>query len=196
MKIPLIVNAGDSVGWSEVAFSDPVLGQITASGGWSLTFSFRGTQGAGGLDLVGTAAGSGWSFALTPAQSAALNSGSAVAVWSWQAYATKAAARLTVGTGVLRARPNLAGLAATAAFDGRSQAEQDLAAVRAELQSRVSGGLTVEYSIGARSLKKEPVAALLELEGRCLRIIRRERKAQAAANGLGNPGRFAVRFRG
>ena len=195
MKIPLIVNAGDSVGWSEVAFSDPVLGQIAASGGWSLTFSVRGTQGSGGLDLVGTAAGSGWSFSLTPAQSAGLNAGSAVVVWSWQAYATKAGARVTAGTGVLRVRPNLAGLAATAAFDGRSQAEQDLEAVRAELKSRVSGGLTVEYAIGGRSLKKEPVASLLALEQRCLRIIRRERQAQAAANGLGNPRRFGVRFR-
>ena len=195
MKIPVVVNAGDSVNWSEVAFSDPVLGLITGSGGWSLTFSFRGTQGAGGLDLAGTAAGSGWSFGLTPAQSSALNTGSAVVVWSWQAYATKGGARITAGTGVLRVRPNLAGLSASAAFDGRSQAEQDLEAVRAELKARVSGGLTVEYSIGARSLKKEPVESLLLLEQRCLRIVRRERQAQAAANGLGNPRRFGVRFR-
>ena len=65
----------------------------------------------------------------------------------------------------------------------------------AELTARVSGGLTLEYTIGSRSLKKEPTASLMALEQRCLRIIARERNAQAAANGLGNPKRLGVRFK-
>lgn len=92
--------------------------------------------------------------------------------------------------------PNLAALASSAAFDGRSQAETDLAAVRAEITARISGGATLEYTIGSRSLKKEPMTALVEIEQRCLRIVARERRAAGAANGLGNPGRISVRFTG
>ena len=181
--------------WTESALSDPVQGALTAASGWSLTYSFRGQQGAGGIDVAATAAGTGWTMALTSAQTAALNIGTSVATWPWQAWCQSGSKRISVGNGVLRVQPNLAGLAAGTVFDGRSQAEKDLDAIRAELTARVSGGLTLEYTIGSRSLKKEPTASLMALEQRCLRIIARERNAQAAANGLGNPKRFAVRFK-
>ena len=195
MQIPALIIAGDSVSWNETALSDPVQGALTGAGGWSLTYSFRGQQGAGGIDVAATAAGTGWTMALTSAQTAALNAGTAVATWAWLAWCSSGAKRISVGTGVLRVQPNLAGVAAGSVFDGRSQAEKDLEAIRAELSARVTGGLTVEYTIGARSLKKEPVTALMAMEQRCLRIVARERRAQATANGLGNPKRFAVRFK-
>ena len=52
----------------------------------------------------------------------------------------------------------------------------------------------IEYTIGNRSLKKEPMAALLELQSRYQLIVSRERRAQQIANGLGNPQRLGVRF--
>lgn len=194
MKIPTLITAGDSAGWVESAFSDPSGTLLTSSGGWVLSVSFRGPQTSGGLDVAGTAQGTGWALALTSAQTAALNTGAAPLVWTWQAYATKAGNRVTAGFGTLKVQPNLAALAVATTFDGRSQAEQDLAAVRAEISARLGNGATVEYTIGTRSLKKEPMAALVQIEQRCLRIVAREKRAQAAANGLGNSKRLAVRF--
>jgi hypothetical protein len=167
---------------------------LTSLAGWVLSFSFRGPQISGGLDITGTPQGTGWALALTSAQTAALNTGATPLVWTWQAYATLAGARVTAGFGTINVRPNLAGLAVGTSFDGRSQAEQDLAAVRAEISARLNNGATLEYTIGNRSLKKEPMAELVILEQRCLRIVAREKRAQAAANGLGNPKRVAVRF--
>ena len=57
MQIPALIIAGDSVSWTESALSDPVQGALTAASGWSLTYSFRGQQGAGGIDVAATAAG-------------------------------------------------------------------------------------------------------------------------------------------
>lgn len=194
MKIPTLITAGDSAGWTDNAFADPSGTLITSSGGWALAYSFRGPQASGGLDLAGTAQGTGWALALTPAQTAALNTGTAALVWSWHAYATKAGSRITAGYGTLKVQPNLAALAVATTYDGRSQAEKDLEAIRAEMSARISGGATLEYTIGSRSLKKEPLAALVQMEQRCLRIIAREKRAQAGANGLGNPKRLSVRF--
>lgn len=194
MRIPSLITAGDSASWIDVAFADPA-GSPVDSGSYSLAYSFRGPQATGGIDVTGTARGTGWALALTAAQSAAFNTGATPLTWYWQAVATKSGARITAGTGTLLVKPNLVALAANASFDGRSQAEQDLAAVRAEMSARITGGATVEYTIGNRSLKKEPMKELIAMEQRCLRIVARERKAAAAANGLGSSSRLGVRFR-
>lgn len=194
MKIPTLITAGDSAGWVDSAFADSAGNAITSSGGWALSYSLRGPQASGGIDVAGSAQGTGWSVALTAAQTAALNTGTASLVWSWQAVATKGPARVTAGIGTLKVLPNLAALSAATLYDGRSLAEQQLDAIRAEISARINGGATLEYTIGSRSLKKEPMAALVLLEQRCLRIIAREKRAQSAANGLGNPKRLAVRF--
>lgn len=191
MQIPAVIFAGDTPTWTDPSYVD-AQGNSISSQTYGLTYSLRGPST--GLDLAGTSSGSGWKFAFTTAQTAALNAGSADAIWYWQAVATKSGYRATAGSGTLRVRPNVNGLAAGATFDGRSQAEIDLAAVRAEMSARISGGATVEYTIGTRSLKKEPMAALIEMEQRLLRMIRRQKAQTAAANGLGNPGRIGVRF--
>ena len=193
MKIPQQIIAGDSLTWLESPFADPLGNSIDCTA-YTLTFSFRGPSN-GGLDVVATAAAPGWSLALTPAQTAAFNIGPAAALVSWQASAAKTGVRINAGTGTLRVLPNLAAMQTKAAFDGRSQAETTLAAIEAELAARATGGATVEYTIGSRSLKKEPMAALVELASRYRRIVAREKTAAAIANGLGNPGRLAVRFK-
>ena len=195
MRIPSLITAGDTPAWTDVAFADSQ-GSPIDSGAWSLTYSFRGPIPAGNVDVSGVAKGTGWSMALTSAQTAAMNTLATQQTWYWQAVATKTGGRVTAGSGTLLVKPNVAGLATNAIFDGRSQAELDLAAVRAEISARVSGGATLEYTIGTRSLKKEPMAALVQIEQRCLRIVARERAAASAANGLGRPGRIGVRFAG
>lgn len=194
MQIPSQILAGETASWREVSLRDS-LGQSVDSGAYALTFSFRGPVVAGNLDLAGAAFGSGWQFALTAAQSSAFNAGATPVLWYWQAKATKAGSLVMAGSGTLTVLPNLSNLPTNQVFDGSTQAEKDLAAVQAEIRARTSGGLTVEYTIGSRSLKKEPVEALLALEQRCKRIVARERAAERIKNGLGNPGRVGVRFK-
>jgi hypothetical protein len=195
MRIPARITAGDTAVWTDTSVIRAGDGQpITASAGWSLAYSFRGpTQG---LDITGTASGAGWSFALSAAQSAALNAGPAPVAWYWQARATNSGTQqsVTLGSGQLQVLPNLSGLNASRTFDGRSQAEITLSAIEAEITARLTKGASVEYTIGNRSLKKEPLTALLELRTRYQIIVRNERSAQALANGLGNPTRVGVRF--
>lgn len=193
MNIPSVITAGDSVAWTDVSSYDTA-GQPVDGRTYGLTYSFRGPLAGGNLDLAGTPFGTGWSLALTSGQTAAFNTGSTQLVWYWQAFAAKSGARVTVGKGQLVVQPNLAALSTGAVFDGRTDSEQDLAAVRAEMKARLSNGTTIEYTIGNRSLKKEPMAALIQMEQRLARLVARERKAAAAANGLGLSGRLGVRF--
>lgn len=194
MRIPSTLTAGDSTTWTDYPFNDTA-GNAIDSGLWSLAYAFRGPVAGAGIDVVGTPQGSGWSFAITVAQSAAFNTGGTPNTWYWQGAATKTGSRVTAGDGMLYVKPNLAGITAgSAIFDGSSKAEQTLTAIDAEISARINGGATLEYTIGNRSLKKEPMTALLELRSRYQLIVSRQRRGQQIANGLGNPSRVGVRF--
>jgi hypothetical protein len=193
MNIPSLIIAGDTASWIDNAFADSANAPVDSTA-YTLTYSFRGSIPAGNVDVTAVVSGNGWKTSLTSAQTAAMNTGNGSVTVYWHAVATKSGARVTAGNGTLFLKPNIAALQTNVAFDGRSQAEIDLAAVRTEMTARISGGATLEYSIGNRSLKKEPMAALMEMEQRCLRIVAREKRASSAANGLGNPGRTSVRF--
>lgn len=190
MNIPPNFVAGDSVTWNDTNFTTSD-GRSVTSSIYGLSYSLRGA--VTGVDLGAVANGAGWKTSVTTAQSAALNTGSSNVVWYWQAYASKASERILAGEGSIVVKPNLSAL--TGVFDGRSQAEKDLDAVKAEISSRISGGATLEYTIGNRQLKKEPIAALLVLQDRLWMQVKRQRAAQRIANGLGNPGKVFVRFR-
>jgi len=192
MRAPASLTAGDSASWLDLPFGDP-LGASVDSSSYALAYSFRGPIASAQVDLTGTASGTGWQFTLTTVQTAAFNTGAAPAKWFWSAYASKTGVRLTAGQGTLLVKPNLAGITG-AVYDGSSPNEQILKAIDTEIAARISGGATVEYTIGTRSLKKEPMAALLELQTRYRTKVARERRAQAIANGLGNPSRLGVRF--
>lgn len=190
MNIPPTIAAGDSVSWTDTNFrtSD---GRGVTAGAYALSYSFRGA--GAGVDLAAVAAGAGWKTSMSTAQSAALNTSAANVIWYWQAYAMAAGERILAGEGSVTIKPNFSAL--TGVFDGRSQAEKDYDAVKAEISNRVSGGATLEYSIGNRNLKKEPIAALLVLQDRLRMEVNRQKAAQRIANGLGNPGKVFVRFR-
>lgn len=191
MNIPNVITAGDTPSWVDTPFTDGV-GASVDSSAYALTYNFRGADASAKLDLAGTASGTGWQFTLATAASAAFNTGSVNARWYWVAIATKAGVRLTAGEGVLTVKPNLA---TVNTFDGRSTAEQVLATVEAAILARTNGDMVTEYTIGSRSLKKEPMTALLQLRSQYRLIVSRERKAQAIKNGLGNPTRLGIRFR-
>lgn len=194
MRIPSKITAGDAPSWTDVPLTladGTNIGPATHT----LAYSFRGPVQTANIDISSTVSGGGWLASLSAIQTAAFNTGNVPSVWYWQAYATEIATskRTTVGDGQLTVKPNLAGLT-TSVFDGRTQNERDLAAVKAAISARVSGGMVLDYTIGSRNLKKEPVTALLALESRLKILVAREKNAQALANGLGNPGKSFVRF--
>ncbi len=190
MNIPPTLAAGDSSHWSDPSFRTGD-GRSITSADYTLSYSLRGALA--GVDLAAAANGGGWVTSITTAQSAALNTAASNAIWYWQAYATKAGERVLAGEGTLNVKPNFAAL--TGVFDGRTQEEKDLDAVKAEISNRVTGGATLEYSIGSRNLKKEPIAALVALQDRLGMVVNRQKAAQRIANGQGNPGKVLVRFR-
>ena len=184
MNIFAQLTSGDSATWTDDTFTDSQ-GAVYDSGAYSLRYEIRGPVA---LTLNATTLGKGWQTTITSAQSTTLTPGK----YFWTAFASKTGARVTVGTGTLTILADLTGVSGV--YDGSSQAEKDLAAIRAEISARASGGMTLEYSIGSRSLKKEPIASLLALESKLVRQVFAERQAERQANGLGNPRRISVRF--
>ncbi len=183
MNIPGLIYAGDTVQWSDPATP------LYNSASWTRTVSLRHATDADALNIVGVAAaGGGWDFTITATQSAALGTGTVY----WQDYMSSGSIRNTVGTGVITVKPNL--VAATGAFDGRSQAQIDLDALRAEMRARVTGGSVQEYSIGNRSLKKMPMADLIALETKLKADVAREARADRLAKGMNSGRAVYVRF--
>jgi hypothetical protein len=192
MKIPGFIIAGDTVQWQDNAFTD-TLGNLVTSSVYTLTYSFRGPIANAAVDLAGAASGTGWQFTLSAAQTGAFNTGAATARWYWQAAATAGSTRITAGGGQLVVRPNLVAISGQT-FDGRSQAEQDLAAVEAAIRARMAGTAVQEYTVGIRNVKYMSITDLHAERSRLQIVVRNERRAQAIANGLGAPDRVAIRF--
>ena len=186
MRIPGQITAGDSVKWTD----DNVLdanGAALSPSDWTLNYAIRG---AASLDLVATSTGGGYQSAMSTAQSATLVP---AGTFYWTAFVTNGAGdRVTVGRGTLAVLADIT--AAPAGYDGRSQDEKDLVAVRAAITARINGGAVSEYSIAGRTLKNEPLSALRDMESRILAKISRARQAELIANGQGNPRQIFVRF--
>lgn len=185
MRIPQSIVSGDSTSWLDDGSSDN-LGNPIAPGDWSLSYALRGP---GSLNLNATVEGSQWKTSITTTQSAALDPG----VYYWQAFATKASERVTLGSGQLTIEKNVFG--ESDPFDGRSQAKKDLDAVQSAMRAIIAGGAIEEYTIGNRSLRKMAMGDLIMLESRLKAEVVREKKAEMIKNGLGNPSNLFVRFK-
>lgn len=184
MNFPSEFFAGDTLTWRDKATRDS-LGNPIQSSEWTLTYALRG---AINLTLTASADSTGWITTATSTQTATLTAGT----YYWQAYVTKSAQRITLGSGQCTVKPNLSTQAI--GYDGRSQNQIDLDAVTAEISARVSGGSAVEYTIGNRSLKKEPMANLIQMQNRLKYLVMKEQRAANIANGLGDPRAVFVRF--
>lgn len=183
MNIPALIYAGDTVQWSELA--TPLYSSPT----WTRTVSLRHATDADALNVVGVPDGvGGWDFTITATQSAALGAGTVY----WQDYATNGATRNTLGNGTIGVKANLA--AATGTFDGRTQAQIDLDAVRAAMRAIVTGGATQQYSIGNRSLTKMSMPDLIALETKLKADVAREARADRLAKGMNSGRAVYVRF--
>ena len=189
MNIPAQIRAGDTVKWRDDAAAD-TLGNAVTSGTWTLTYYLRTNTASEGATVVGTAYGQGWELTIAAATSAGFDAGQ----WFWQAIATAGSDKLTLGSGQLEVLAALNYTGTPGAFDGRSQAEKDLAAVQSAIRAIIAGGAVAEYTIGSRRLKKMEMADLITLESKLKSEVKREQAAALQAQGLGNPHNLFVRF--
>lgn len=180
MKIPGTINQGDTVTWIDGPATDS-LGNAITSPGYTLTWYFAGPTT---LSVVSTAANGGWQTTLTSAQTTAFVVDPDAAYY-WQALASNGTSKFTLGTGTFTVIPTIAGQ--QAGFDGRTQDEKDLAAVKAALQARYTGGAVAEYTIGTRRLRYESMESLQNMYQILLVRVLKAQRAQMMANGLGDP---------
>lgn len=184
-KIPSIIYAGDSLSWVESPTDD------RGSDLWSSVLWLRFNAANEAVTISGAPVTEGWRFAM----SAQVTSGMDPGTWYWQRRITRDLESVTVGTGTVSVERSLAYTGSATAFDGRSQARQDLEAVQAAIREIVRGGAVAEYTIGTRRLKKMTMAELVMLEDRLKRDVMREERAEKIANGLGDPRKLSIRFR-
>jgi hypothetical protein len=188
VTVPAALTVGATIQWIEPPATDPS-GDPATSASWTLQIDFR-TNTAEGATVTGSArSDGGWDVALSAATTSSWTPG----VWYWQARITSGSEVVIVGTGTTTVQASLAFTGEPVAFDGRTQAEQDLEAVQAAIRSIISKGAK-SYSIGSRSYTSQDLGPLMQREAQLKAIVARERAAEKAAQGLGDPGTMFVRF--
>lgn len=189
MTIPAAIRAGDTVAWTLAATSD-ALGNSISSPTWDVTYYLRmNTAGEGVTVTSSDDSSGGWTFTIAAGATAGMDAGT----WYWQAVATDGSSTITIGSGSLTVQPSLAYSGTAAAFDGRSQAEQDLEAVQATIRGIIASK-SKYYQIGGRQYTSLDLPALMQREAQLKAIVAREKAAESVAAGLGDPRRVFVRF--
>lgn len=189
MTVPATIRAGNTSTWI-VPPSVDLSGAVASSSTWTLTTFLRNTAAGMGATVVGTArSDGGWDNTISATTSASFAAGT----WAWESRITSGSVVITLGSGTTTVLPSLSYQGTPAAFDGRSQAEQDLAEVQAAIRSLVSKG-SKAYTIGSRSFTSLDLPALIQRESQLKAIVNRERAAEKVAAGLGDPRSMFVRF--
>lgn len=161
----------------------------------AVTVWLRGTAAGAGVEAQATNTADGWQVVLTAQTTTAMAPGS----WQLQVVSTVNGAPITTGRGSLTVRRSLAFSGTAGAFDDRSQAERDLAAVEEGIRALTSGAQ--EYQIGGlgaggRKVRRADLAELIKWRDRLKADVAREKRAEMIAQGLGDPRRLYVRFGG
>ena len=189
MTVPAEITAGSTLQWIEPAGTNPA-GDPATSASWTLTISFRTNTAGEGATITGTArADGGWDVALSAATTSTWDAGT----WYWQRKITSGSDVVITGRGTTTVLASLAYTGEPTAFDGRTQAEKDLEAVQTAIRTIISGR-SKQYSIGSRSFTQLELGQLMQREAQLKAIVARERAAEKAAQGLGDPGTMFVRF--
>jgi hypothetical protein len=179
------MQSGDSATWDDEPTYDNLGNLIDST--WTLKYAIRQNEIA--LALTSVAHGSGWRTSITKANTALFKP----TVAYWQAYAEKGSERISLGSGQILFHPNIAD-AGAGPFDGRTQSQKDLDAVRSAMRAKIANGAVAEYSIGNRSLRNMDLGELRAYESQLQARVNRELKADKIKNGLGNPSNIYVRF--
>lgn len=183
---PVEFYQGDRIQWCE---------PLAPSDATAVTVWLRGSCAGAGVEAVATLSADGWMVELLPDVTA----GMAVGEWTLQVVATIDGAPCTIRRGSLMVRQSLAFSGTAGVFDDRSQAERDLAAVEEAIRALVSGAQ--EYQIGSisgggRKVVRAELAELIKWRDRLKSEVAREKRAEMIAQGMGDPRRLYVRFRG
>lgn len=189
MTVPAEITAGATVQWIEPPGID-LDGHAATSATWTLTTYLRTDTNHEGATVVGTArSDGGWTMAIAASVTVNFDAGT----WYWQSRLTSGATVVPYGSGTLTILPSLYYTGQPAAYDGRSQAEQDLEAVTTAIRGLIAKQAK-QYTIGSRSFTAQDLGQLMQRESQLKAIVARERAAEKVAQGLGNPGNLFVRF--
>ena len=188
-QLPDKIRAGDTIKWRVDASRDN-LGNSITSGDYTLKYYFRTNVNHESHTATGTAFGTGWEFTISASDSDGFDAGN----WFFQAIATKASESVTLATGQIEVLAGLDYTGDPSAFDGRTQAEKDLAAVQKAIRDIANGNAVKSYSVAGRNLTRYEMADLIALESKLKFEVQRERRAALIANGKGDPFNLFVRF--
>jgi hypothetical protein len=192
MGIPPSITSGVDTVWTDSETVD-VFGDAVTSSTHSLVYYFRLNTNAQGLTATSVAYDSGWKTTLSASETASVV---ASPDWFFQAVLTKTGENIIqeYSRGQIEFQPSLSYSGTPGAFDGRTQAQKDLDAVKTAIRALLGGGAVQEYRIGTRNLKRYDISELLVLETRLKSIVAKENKAKMIASGLGDPKNLYVRF--
>ena len=188
-QLPDKIRAGDTIKWRVDASRDN-LGNSIDSGNWSLVYYFRTNTNHEAHTATGTAFGLGWEFTISSSDSDGFDAGQ----WFFQAIATYGSESVTLASGQIEVLAGLDYTGDASAFDGRTQAEKDLAAVQKAIRDIANGNTVQSYSVAGRSLTRYAMSDLIALESKLKFEVQRECRAALIANGKGDPFNLFVRF--
>lgn len=142
---------------------------------WTLKYWFKRMGGTDKFSITATANGTGFSVSVPATTTAAYVADD----YTWVAVVTSGAETREVDHGTLKLLPRYD---ADVALDDRTHARKVLEAIEAVIEGRASKDQE-EYTIGQRSLKRTPLADLLELRNKYRAEVFGEQLAENAANG-------------
>ncbi len=176
---PAAITAGDSFTWQKTLADYP-------AGTWTLKYRF--INAAGKIDITATASGTDHLVSVTPTTSAAYTAGD----YTWTAYVEKTGYRVTIATGTLEVKPNIAALTT---LDARTDAaiivDQLMAAYKTYT---ASSGNVAEYEIAGRRMKYRSAAEILQQISHWKGVLASEKRAERIAAGLGGGNKILVRL--
>lgn len=175
---------GDRIRWIEAG----IPAEATAVTVW-----LRGSAAGAGAQAVATSTAEGWQVELSQQTTSAMAAGQ----WSLQVVATVDGGALTVRRGALTVRRSLAFVGTPGAYDDRSQAEKDLAAIEEAIRVLATGAQ--EYQIGSaggggRRLRRADLAELRRERDELRTRVAAEKRAEALAQGVATSRRILVKF--
>ncbi len=174
---PTKFTAGDTVQWQKSLPDYP-------ASSWVLSYVL--INGVSKKTVAAVASGDDHLISIPAPTSAGYPAGT----YSWQAYVTMGAYRVTVGRGSIEVIPNFSG---ETTFDGRGHVKRTLDAIEAVIENRASLDQE-EYTIQGRSLKRTPIGDLLKLRSFYRAEYAREQAAEKVGAGLGGRQKVMVRF--
>jgi hypothetical protein len=176
---PASVVAGDTVTWSKSLSEYPATV-------WTL--KYRLLNAAGKIDITATASGTDYLVSVSSTTSA----GWAAGDYDYLAWVEKAGERVSVGSGRITVKPNLAALNT---YDGRSPARKIYEGLLAAYQTAVTArAFVAEYEIAGRRMKFNNKSDWLVELNHWKAQVAAEDRAEKIADGLGGGARVLVRF--